>query len=152
MKVKRQYLLSIAPVTLLAVILSTMAASAQAAENKQYKPIPLQTGKEIKDTLSDHDIPLGEEGGFGRDYVASFREGELAVIELSSDSFDTIVTLLGEDGAKVAENDDGPDGNTNSLLFWRFKKSGKYVIRVHTFGQTAGGSFTLKVTRLRPAE
>jgi hypothetical protein len=50
----------------------------------------------------------------------------------------------------VAENDDGPDGSTNSLLFARITETGKYLIRVRAFGETGGGAFQLKVTRLRP--
>lgn len=143
---KRQHLISIALTTLLSVSLSAAIASAQVPG---YKHIPLQVGKEINDTLSDKDIPLGEEG-FAKEYEAYFRAGEIVLIELTSDSFDTIATLLGDDGAKVAENDDSSEGNTNSVLFWRFTKSGKYIIRVHAFSPTGSGPFTLKVTRMRP--
>jgi len=71
---------------------------------------------------------------------------------LTSEEFDTIVALMSTDGATFAENDDGPDGSTNSLLFTRIKDSGSYIVRVRAFGETAGGRFTLKVTRLRPVE
>ena len=138
----------IVPVSLFTVGVSALVASAQVQE---YKPIPLlQFGKEIKDTLSNKDIPTGE-GGFARDYVVSLTAGDQVVIELKSDSFDTIITLLAANGSKVGENDDGPDGTTNSLLFVRIVKSGKYIVRVHGFGdEGVGGPFTLKVTRLRP--
>jgi len=72
------------------------------------------------------------------------------VIELTSESFDSIVTLLAPDGSTVGENDDGPDGTTNSLLFTRITKPGTYVVRVRAFGETGVGPFKLKVTRLRP--
>lgn len=71
-------------------------------------------------------------------------------IDLKSDSFDSIVTLMASDGSTVAENDDGPDGSSNSLLFTRITKPGLYIIRVRAFGETGIGSFKLKVTRLRP--
>ena len=61
-----------------------------------------------------------------------------------------MVLLLGADGATVAENDDGPDGSTNSLLFSRITETGRYIIRVRAFGETGGGNFRLNVTRLRP--
>jgi hypothetical protein len=54
------------------------------------------------------------------------------------------------DGSTVGENDDGPDGTTNSLLFTRITETGRYIIRVRAFGETSGGAFKLKVTRLRP--
>ncbi len=82
--------------------------------------------------------------------MTTFQEGDQIAIDLASDTFDTIVTLLAEDGTTVAENDDGPDGTTNSLLFTRITKTGTYIVRVRSFGEVAGGPFDLKVTRLRP--
>ena len=77
-------------------------------------------------------------------------DGDQVAIDLISENFDTIVTLLASDGSTVAENDDGPDGSTNSLLFSRINETGDYIVRVRAFGETGGGAFTLKVTRLRP--
>ena len=59
--------------------------------------------------------------------------------------------LIADDGATIAENDDGPDGTTNSLLFSRITEAGKYIVRVRAFGDTSGGEFTLKLTRLKPS-
>ncbi len=136
------------PVTLLSVSLTTAAARAQ---NQLYNPIPLPQNNEVSDTLTDKDIPLGE-GGFARDYVANLSAGDQVAIDLTSESFDTIVTLLAADGTTLGENDDGPDGSTNSLLFTRITEAGRYIIRVHAFGKTGGGAFKLKVTRLRPVQ
>ncbi|HAJ64552.1 MAG TPA: peptidase [Cyanobacteria bacterium UBA8543] len=116
-----------------------------------YNPIPLPPNNEVSDTLTDKDIPLGE-GGFGRDYVVNFSAGDQVAIDLTSESFDSIVTLVAADGTTVGENDDGPDGSTNSLLFTRITEAGRYIIRVHAFGKTGGGAFKLKVTRLRPVQ
>ena len=66
-----------------------------------------------------------------------------------SDQFDSMLILIASDGSTVAENDDGPDTDTNSLLFARIVETGKYIIRVRAFGETGSGQFTLKVTRLR---
>ncbi|MEB3151625.1 MAG: PPC domain-containing protein, partial [Sphaerospermopsis sp.] len=77
-------------------------------------------------------------------------KGDNLAIDLSSESFDSIVVLLGPNGSKVAENDDGPDGTSNSLLFTRVVEAGTYIIRVRSFGETGVGSFKLKVTRLKP--
>jgi hypothetical protein len=116
-----------------------------------YTPIPLTSIEEVSDTLSDKDIPTGE-GGFARDYAVDLVEGDQIAIDLISDDFDAIVVLLSSDGTTVAENDDGPDGSTNSLLFSRITESGKYIVRVRAFGETGGGKFTLKVSRLRSAK
>ena len=143
-KLKRQ--VPIVPAALLAI---GMSATVTVAQSKLYRPIPLSAGNEVSDILSEKDIPTGE-GGFARDYTVRLNEGDNLAIDLTSDSFDTILTLLAADGSTIAENDDGPDGTTNSLLFTRIAKAGTYVIRVQTFGETGIGSFKLKVTRLRP--
>ena len=98
------------------------------AQTREYNPIPLPTGKQILDTLSNQDIPLGQ-GGFARDYIVSLKAGDQVEIELASTRFDTIVSLLAADGSTVGENDDGPDGTTNSLLRVRITKSGEYTVQ-----------------------
>lgn len=139
--------LIIVPATLLAIGISTRAALAQ---NKLYSPIPLTTGStELADTLSDKDIPTGQ-GGFARDYTVKLNKGDNLAVDLSSENFDSIITLLGPDGSTLAENDDGPDGTSNSLLFTRINETGTYIIRVRSFGETGVGSFKLKVTKLQP--
>lgn len=113
-----------------------------------YNPIPLPANGEVSDALSERDIPTGQ-GGFARDYCVELNAGDNIAIDLNSESFDTIITLM-KGGVTVVENDDGPDGTTNSLLFTRIKDSGTYIVRVRAFGETAGGAFKLKVTRLKP--
>jgi hypothetical protein len=119
------------------------------AQQRMYQPIPLPNNNEISDILSDQDIPTGD-GGFARDYLVKLEPGDQIAIDLISDNFDTIVMLIGADGSKIAENDDGPDGSTNSLLFTRINEGGNYIIRVRAFGETGSGNFMLKLTRLRP--
>lgn len=140
---------TIIPATLLVIVINTTAAFAQA--NKFYNPISIPVGNQITDTLSDKDIPTGQ-GGFARDYMVKLNKGDNLVIDLASESFDCMVTLLSSNGTTVAENDDGPDGTSNSLLFTRIVETGNYVIRVRSFGETGIGPFRLKVTRLQPAK
>jgi hypothetical protein len=121
------------------------------AQTRFYNPIPLIPGTSITDKLTEKDIPTGQ-GGFARDYVLEVKEGSQLAIDLTSDNFDTIVSLLAADGSTVAENDDGPDGSTNSLLFIRVARSGTYYIRVRSFGEVAGGNFKLKVTLLKAVQ
>ena len=120
------------------------------AESKIYNPPSITSEKEISDTLTENDIPTGD-GGFARDYFIQLEKGDQVAIDLVSDNFDSMVMLIAEDGATVAENDDGPDGTTNSLLFSRITEAGKYIVRVRAFGDTSGGEFTLKLTRLKPS-
>ncbi len=147
----KAFVAALSQVLLLIATLLTVGISATTslAQSKSYAPIPLPLSHQVSDTLSDKDIPTGQ-GGFARDYSVRLNAGDNVVIELTSDSFDTIVTLLAPDGSTAGENDDGPDGTTNSLLFMRITKTGTYIIRVHAFGQTGVGPFKLKVTRLRP--
>jgi hypothetical protein len=113
-----------------------------------YKPIQLMPNGEVKDTLSERDIPTGE-GGFARDYAIQLDAGEQIAIDLISDNFDTVVYLVNTEGKTIGKNDDGPDGSSNSLLFTRIKDSGKYIIRVQGFGDTSSGEFKLKVSKLK---
>ncbi len=133
----------------LALLTISTNVSPTIAQSDVYKPIPITPGKVIVDKLSDKDIPTGQ-GGFARDYVLQLQEGNQLSIDLTSENFDTIVTLIAADGSTVAENDDGPDGSTNSLLFTRITKAGTYTVRVRAFGELAGGNFKLKVTLLKP--
>ena len=135
--------------SLLAIALVTGLAKPSFAQTKIYTPIPLQAGTQISDRLSAQDIPTGE-GGFARDYTITLEAGDQIVVDLSSEDFDTIVVLMDTNGTTVAENDDGPDGSTNSLLFTRITKAGSYIVRVRAFGETLGGGFKLKLTRLKP--
>jgi hypothetical protein len=135
---------------LLISILSFLISSPSQAENRLYNPIPLSLNTEIGDRLTDRDIPTGE-GGFARDYVVELKKGDQVVIDLSSNEFDTVIVLISSDGSTVGSNDDGPDGGTNSLLFARIAETGKYNVRVRTFGIAGDGKFVLKISRLRSA-
>ncbi len=113
-----------------------------------YTPIQLPVNGEVRDILSDRDIPTGD-GGFARDYAIQLVAGDQIAIDLSSESFDTVVILLNAEGKNVGKNDDGADGTSNSLLFIRIKDSGTYVVRIQGFGETSSGEFKLKVSKLK---
>jgi hypothetical protein len=145
----------ILPITLLSIIIYSHQAIAQTrnrdSKDNIYNPILLKLEREITDKLTIKDIPTGQ-GGFARDYQINLNKGDNLVIDASSENFDTIITLLGPNGSTVGENDDGPDGTSNSLLFVRITETGKYIIRVRSFGETGVGSYKLKVTKLLPAK
>ncbi len=132
----------------LAASVNSLSASGQ---QPLYNPLPLAYDNEVVDTLSETDIPTGE-GGFARDYGVELDKGDQVAIDLISEDFDSVIILIAADGSTIAENDDGPDGSTNSLLFARIAESGKYIVRVRAFGETGGGKFSLKISRLRPAQ
>jgi hypothetical protein len=113
-----------------------------------YVPMQLPANGEVRDILSDRDIPTGD-GGFARDYAIKLAAGDNIAIDLTSEVFDTVVILLNAEGKNVGKNDDGSDGSSNSLLFTRIKNAGNYIIRVQGFGETSSGEFKLKVSKLR---
>ena len=133
--------------TLFSLGIGATAALAQSAPI--YNPVQLPESDEITDTLTDKDIPTGF-GGFARDYTITLESGDYLVVDLVSDEFDTIITMLAPDGSTYGENDDGPDGTTNSMLFARISEGGQYILRVTPYAGQGSGEFNLKVTRLRP--
>jgi len=139
--------LLIIPPTLLTLCIGVVHSAL--AQSKFYNPIALPPSNQITDKLTERDIPTGL-GGFARDYLVKLNKGDNVAIDLNSDSFDAMVMLLSADGTTISENDDGPDGTTNALLFTRVTQTGTYVVRVRAFGETGVGNFKLRVTRLRP--
>lgn len=123
-------------------------ANAQLPPPRVYQPLPIILGETVKDKLSNQDIPTGD-GGFARDYFVNLKEKDRILIEVTSDQFDTIVILMTESGETVAENDDAPDGSTNSLLFATITTKGKYIIRVRSFALTGGGDYTIRVAKMQ---
>ncbi len=122
--------------------------SAPMSQQKQQCSRPtLTTGQNRTDILTDRDIPTGD-GGFFRDYEIAAQGGDNLLIDLKSNEFDTVVSLLRPDGTLMGENDDRPTGGTDSLLFMPIEESGTYIVRVRAFGETGGGEFTLRVSRL----
>lgn len=140
-------------VVLFPAVLLTLGVSAAStsAQSLMYEPIPLASNEPVSDTLSAKDIPTGF-GGYARDYTVALTEGDQVAIDLTSEEFDTLVSLIAPDGSTIGENDDGPDGSTNSLLFARITQGGEYTVRVRSYAGEGLGLFTLKVTRLRPVE
>ena len=137
------FLSLLVPATLLTLGLSAGNAAAQL-----YNPMQLGSD-EVNDSLSAEDIPTGF-GGFAKDYVVNLEAGDQITIDAISNEFDTLVTLMDANGVTVSENDDGPDGSTNSLLFARISESGKYTVRVRSYAGEGAGPFSLKLARLRP--
>lgn len=132
-----------------AAIATVGLTAAQAyAQTRIYSPIELPSSREVTDTLTNQDIPTGV-GGFARDYTVYLEDGDQVAIDVISEEFDTLVSLMNQDGTTVGENDDGPDGTTNSLLFARITSSGTYTVRVRSYAGQGTGQFYLKVARLR---
>ncbi len=116
--------------------------------NSGYKPTAIASGVDVNDILTDKDIPTGQKG-FARDYEINVQKDERLEIAVDSGNFDTVLSLLDSKGEVVAENDDAVGESTNSLIFFKVRQSGHYIVRVSSFGGSSGGKFTLKVNRLQ---
>ena len=113
-----------------------------------YKPTAIASGIDVNDILTDKDIPTGQKG-FARDYAITVQKDDRLEISVNSGAFDTVLSLLDSAGEVVAENDDAVGDNTNSLIFFKVRQSGNYIIRVSSFGGSSGGKFTLRVNKLQ---
>lgn len=142
---------SLRRLSILSATVATVALSAASASAQMYAPVQMPNSREVTDTLTEKDIPTGF-GGFARDYTVYLENGDQVAIDVSSEEFDTLVTLMNKDGNTVGENDDGPDGTTNSLLFARITESGTYTVRVRSYAGQGTGQFSLKVARLREVQ
>jgi len=76
-------------------------------------------------------------------YSLNLSAGQLVVISLESEAFDTILALNDSAGNELARNDDGPDG-TNSLLAFLSPNDGSYAVVVD--GWNTSGAYILTAT------
>ena len=133
----------------IAIFLTSFVPSSVAQiRSSVYKPTQITSGSEINDILTDKDIPTGQKG-FARDYAIEAQKDERLEITVDSGSFDTVLSLIDSKGEVIAENDDAAPDTTNSLIFFKVRQSGSYIVRVSSFGGSSGGKFTLKVSKLR---
>jgi hypothetical protein len=112
-------------------------------------PHPIEPGHEVTGTLSDED-PSGEDNSFYDYWTYQGHAGERLRITMTSDAFDTFVSIGTVDGAsynELAGNDDGTDG-TNSLLEFTLPNDGVYVIRAKALSGESEGEYKLKVEKL----
>ncbi len=132
----------------IAIGLASFAPIALAQVRTSYKPTAITSGVDVNDILTDKDIPTGQKG-FARDYAITVQKDERLEISVNSGGFDTVLSLLDKAGEVVAENDDSVGDNTNSLIFFKVRQSGNYIVRVSSFGGSSGGKFTLRVNKLQ---
>ena len=79
------------------------------------------------------------------EHEIELEEGDVILIDLQSDDFDTIVRVLDEDGDELDMDDDGGDEGFNSLLEFEAEDDGTYIIVVDAFGGDPEGDYELSV-------
>ena len=129
-------------------VLQVGVTSYSAEETGQYDvsvaelPLPrkIEIGQTIIGRLDAEDAPLGNTDA----YSLSGSPGDLAVVRLSSDDFDTVLELRTADGV-VRENDDAPGDTTNSQLFHAFEDTRPVEVVVRSFGGDGDGKYELSI-------
>ena len=98
---------------------------------------PLTPGTPVDGTYTGED----------QSYTISATAGQLFIVSLTSDDFDTTLTLNGADGTELASNDDGGEG-TNSLLAYVAQTDGDFEIIVGAW--SGEGAYTLQADVVDP--
>jgi hypothetical protein len=86
-------------------------------------------------------------------YTLAAEAGQAVTISLSSDDFDTYLSLLDDSGSVLAENDDN-NGTDSAIVGFVLPQAAGYSILVESYGQhhdsgAEQGDYTLSVTELQ---
>jgi hypothetical protein len=111
-------------------------------------PHPIEPNTEVTGTLNEED-PSAEDESYYDYWTYEGHAGERVTITMSSEAFDTylsIGTLDGTTFSELASDDDGAGEGTNSKLEFTLPNNGTYVIRAKALSGENEGSYTLKVT------
>lgn len=106
----------------------------------------IEPNTEVTGTLDDND-PVTEDGSFYDYWTYQGRSGERLKITMSSEEFDTYVSVgTVQNGAfnEISSNDDGSEG-TNSELEVTLPSSGTFTIRAKALSGENSGEYKLKV-------
>lgn len=104
----------------------------------------ISLGSTVSGTITNEDVADA--------YTFEGNTGESIEVDLNatSGSLDTLVVLLDANGNRVADNDDGPDGTTDSQLTTILPNTGSYTLVATRYGQTIGGTegnYSMSVNR-----
>jgi tetratricopeptide (TPR) repeat protein len=84
-----------------------------------------------------------------REHQFTGKAGQAITITMTSDEFDTVLSLLGPDGQEIAYNDD--DGRSlNSRIIATLPSDGVYVIQARSYGGMVSGTYTVTVQPATP--
>ncbi|MDP8994453.1 MAG: caspase family protein [Pseudomonadota bacterium] len=129
--------------------LSAAAPAAGAALSQPERAQAIALGGSVTGTLARGDQA---EGGHLVDrYRFSARRGQRVALELSSDDFDTMLSLRTPDGDVIDNDDSGPRArpSTNSRIEAALAEDGDYLVTVTSFAAGATGKYRLS---LRPSQ
>ena len=102
-----------------------------------------RTPQTITGRLDQNSAVLEADGSYYATHTFEGTAGETIAIELSSDEFDAYLILVGPDGKKLAEADDGA-GGTNSLMIMTLPTSGTYTMVANTYKAGETGQYRVE--------
>ena len=124
----------------------TLAVTQREAGPTTATPREIEPNTDVTGNLDDSD-PTGEDGSYYDYWTYHGRSGERLKITMSSEDFDTYVsigTVQGGTFNEISSNDDGPEG-TNSLLEVTLPSTGTFTIRAKALSGENEGEYHLKV-------
>lgn len=104
---------------------------------------PIIVGQQLEGRL-DANSPT-HDGIAYETWVFTAKAGDLVVIDMSSQNFDSVLKLSGPDNNLITVDDNGGIGY-NSRIVNKLTKDGKYLIEATTVWQMRGGSYRLSIS------
>ncbi len=107
---------------------------------------PLRIGRTVEGRLEAGDwTDVFADGSYTDLYVIQLEAGQRIRAELSSDEFDTYLSLMRGPGDQVADNDDISTTDRNSRIVYTSPAREQLYLAVTTFQSGATGAYTLRV-------
>jgi hypothetical protein len=83
-----------------------------------------------------------------RDYQFIGQEGDTIIINLTSPTFDTYLTLLDDSGMELAYNDDSGGSLNSQIGPYTLPYTGVYTISVNSYSRSSTGAYTLSLNKV----
>ncbi|NBB65677.1 peptidase [Pseudomonas sp. ODNR1LW] len=111
---------------------------------------PIAIGDSLDGALNDQ-AGTNDEGQRAEFYQFTATAGQRVAIEMSSNDFDTYLTLRRvSDNSVVAEDDDGAGSGTDSRIAQTLEAAGDYIIEARAFSGDGEGRFDLTLEEVAP--
>ncbi len=133
------------------IVASSLGGTAIGAYTLQVDSVTFSSGGPI--TIGES-LTGYADGGYPS-YTFSADVGEMVVITLRSEDFDSFVRLYDSQGSVLASDDDSGGNLDAQISFFTIPASGEYTIQVEAYsGEAAVGAYTLSVATVttRPVE
>ena len=85
-----------------------------------------------------------DNGSHYDNWTVTARSGQRLVIIMESDELDPYLLLQGQDGAVVAQDDDGGSGS-NARIDIRVPEGGQYLVIASSYGSSETGPYRIRI-------